>query len=156
MVSSFKAKIKIIALVLIAICCTLSEKGKLMNPSVTKINGLWYTVSPDSSYLEVYFSDSLYSVHYSDGLNLFKYEITQGDSIHVLDEMFKNKFKFQLTDSSIMIITSEKGSFKYFKIDNEFSSDEWINFIKGDIETRDRYMQLFLARKSNALSKIGK
>lgn len=157
MVQNFKTQIKIIVIIFVVFSCSVSERDKQNTSDIAKISGLWYTILPDSTYSEVYFTDSLYCVYYSEVLNLFKYKITKDDSMQILDEMFINKFKVQVNDSSNLVISSVTGSSQYFKINNQFfSNDEWKRFIEGETEVREKYREYFLAREYDALLRIGK
>lgn len=142
----------IVLLLIIGLLTSCARESKDEYSNDFDLSGLWYSVLADSTYMEVYFSDSVYSVFYSEVLNIFRYKIDKNDSIQVLDNMFGNKFKIYGVNDSTIIIKSKSSVFKYSKIKNDpMSTSEWVSFINGSASVRERYRQYFLSRQFNLI-----
>jgi hypothetical protein len=149
----FKTLIKIAVIAFLGYSCTVSKNENSLKSSEPNLIGLWYAFLPDSSYAEVYFTDSLYCFSNSDYLNLFKYRLTEDDSMQVLDDMFDYKFKLQKIGATI-ISSSKYGSVVYTKIeDSVFSYNDWKMFINGNPEIGHKYRQYFVSREWEALDR---
>jgi hypothetical protein len=129
--------------------CSIPEKH---TTGQIKLEGLWFCVYPDSTYAEVYFTDSVYC-YYNEDLffRIFGYNI-EGDSLEVLDSSFEHKFKFEFLDSLNLTITSVNQAISYKKInDTVFSAHDWTEYLKGNSDLRWRYRQYFYARKQDEM-----
>lgn len=148
MVYNFKVKTIIILVLIIFQSCQLKKEIHLDDSnSESNIQGLWFCILNDSSYAEVYFSDSSYLFYHSDFFRIYDYKIA-GDSIQVIDDIDKSVYGINFSNNKSFSIKSENDLIYYYKIEDvEFTKDEFQSLINEDSEVHEIYRASFRIRR---------
>lgn len=114
------------------------------------ISGLWFYVGGDSSYREVFYTDScLWSYDEGGGPRFYRIKITLSDTIKLYDrdELF-GESKIELVGKNEMVLSNDLETTTFFKVDKDlFNDDEMKKLLIGDTAKIEMFIDRFRARE---------
>lgn len=142
---------KVIIVIIISmtfIGCAPVERNK--NIGANEIHGLWYYVSDDSSYREVFYTDScLWSFDEGGGPRFYRIELMPDDTINLYDQgKLFGKSKVTFPDNEKMILSNDLDTTTFFRINNLLlRNDEMKKLLTGDTEKIQMFIDRYRARR---------
>ena len=154
MASKFNTK-KILFLSALLLGCGDLQKSKFNTESYSDISGLWSLKRSDSSYAEVYFSDSTLLFSHAVDIAIRGYKL-KNDSIYILlNGKVIDNFKLEKTSYSQMKITDKIKETNYYRVnDSIFSKSDWEHILNFDEEIFAKYRFYFFSRAQSKKRKF--
>ena len=158
MVQYSKTAITLVFFSILSCSQNASEADLITQPLSKKdLLGLWSFNRSDSSYAEIYYTDSTYWLFADDNCFIKKYDIGNGDTLSVdFDPKSILKFKLHDFDSNSFILTGYGGSIVYKRIkDSIFNHSDWKKIIvDGDWTLTRKYRLYYFAREDEYKRRI--
>ena len=102
-----------------------------MKINMQSLSGLWYYFESDSTYIEIYYTDSSYLAFLPDNFIFKKYKFDENDNFSVdFGQKDIHKFKLHDIDSDSFISTRNGVSIVHKRLrDSIFNPDDWKKII---------------------------
>lgn len=122
--------------------------------SLRDINGLWAYVGKDSSYGEIFLTDSLVWVYdESGGPRIYAIRLFGKDSIEIIGDGIQIASMAKLPSKNRLVLTNNESKTEYFKVEKYLlSSDTMRSVFSGSSESIVYYIERFRARQDEWLS----
>ncbi len=154
--NDFMAWYRILKKIVLSLIVSLSfigcgDKTESQKFNSVYLEGLWYFFEQDSTYYEIYYTDSSYMAFMPDNYVYYNYKLEEGDTLLVNFAGELNKFKLSDIEPNSFMSTKDHLSILHHRlVDTVFSKKDWARILKGpDDEIYYKFRSYYLSRESD-------
>ena len=143
-------RVFVVLILMIIIGCTFRRSNNSEGHTTKDIGGLWFYLGSDSTYREVFYTDScLWSYDEGGGPRFNRIKIASNDTIDIYDNgKLLNKSKIRVVSKNEFLLYKGLHSTTFRKVNNLLlSNDEMKKLLTGDIVKIQMFIDRFRTRE---------